>query len=208
MSIDKARRVLKTYKENNFVASKALRKEGYAASTADHASQRIIKNVIHTVARYDIDQLVNSSEPVKTLLQRVGMSRDDLISEFMYIVKQNKDLTNKLKALQPLLATEGIKWDSDKTLVAPTLNLTIKENESTPQQSDEIELEETNVAQELLCDTSDEDIKDEANTELTPLSQSDLKVEKEAVRPAQNFSDLSTIDISVKELLNNSQPPL
>ncbi|EFX61267.1 hypothetical protein DAPPUDRAFT_274282, partial [Daphnia pulex] len=46
----------------------------------------------------------------------------------MFIVRQNKDLTNKLKALQPLLATQGIKWNEEQTNISPTLNLTVKSN--------------------------------------------------------------------------------
>ena len=56
---------------------------------------------------------------------------DELINEYLFIIKQNKDLTNKLKALQPLLATQGIKWNEEQVKInTPILNITMDSTET------------------------------------------------------------------------------
>jgi hypothetical protein len=126
--IEKARKVLKEYRESNFNASKALVKAGYTESMATKQSKVTINSALKKVIEHDMQEIVNSSSPKDKLLQFVGMTADDLSQEYLYIIKQNKDLTNKLKALQPLLATQGIKWNEEQTTVNPTLNLTVSSN--------------------------------------------------------------------------------
>ena len=126
--IEKARKVLKEYRESNYNASKALVKAGYSESMATKQSRVTINSAVKKVIEHDMAEIVNSSNPIDKLLQFVKMTPDDVSNEYLYIIKQNKDLTNKLKALQPLLATQGIKWNEENTTVNPTLNLTVSAN--------------------------------------------------------------------------------
>lgn len=127
--LQKAKTIIKEYRENGFNASKALVRVGYKQSTATKGSKSIINNALKKVVKEEMKELVeSSSSPRNKLLQMVGMSEQELYDEYMFIVKQNKDLTNKLKAMQPLLATQGIKWNEEQTNTSPTLNLTVKSN--------------------------------------------------------------------------------
>lgn len=130
MSPLKAQTIIKEYRKANFNASKGLVNAGYAKDTATKNSKEIINKALKVVADEEISRTVNdrSLSPRSKILQMVGMSEGELFSEYMYIVKQNKDLTNKLKALQPLLATQGIKWNEEQQNISPTLNLTVKSN--------------------------------------------------------------------------------
>lgn len=128
IQLQKAKKVLKNFEESNFNAKEALEKSGYSKNVASKKSKQIINTAIRKVAKEDIQQLVSSSNPMGTLLQRVGLTREDVLTEYLKIVFQDKDLTNKLKALVPLLKPEGIAWDEEHANTAPTLNLTVKQN--------------------------------------------------------------------------------
>lgn len=129
----RAKDILKAYKDNNYNAKVALQSVGYKESTASKKSKGIINNALQTVAQEDVLEVVNSSvSPRNKLLQLVKMSEDDVIVEYLKIVKQDKDFTNKLKAMLPLLKTMGVEWNEQATTVNPTLNLTVTKNDTTP----------------------------------------------------------------------------
>lgn len=127
--LEKAKRVLKSFRENNFNATKALKEVGYSSEYARTGSKNAINSSIKAVAKAEMKEIVNSRSPINKLLEIVGMNEGELINEYMFIIKQNKDLTNKLKALQPLLATQGIKWNEEQVKIAtPALNITMTPN--------------------------------------------------------------------------------
>lgn len=125
----RAKDILKAYRENNYNASKALVKVGYKPSTAQKASKPIIEKAIKQAVIEEIKEIEENPalSPRNKLLSLVGISENELLNEYMYIVKQNKDLTNKLKALTPLLKTVGVEWNEQATTVNPTLNLTVEQ---------------------------------------------------------------------------------
>jgi len=132
IALSKAQKVLKAYRDNNYNASKALIDVGYSPQTADKQSKLVINRSIKKVAKEQMEEIVNSSNPMSKLLGFVGLSQDELANEYLSLIKQNKDLSTKLKAMLPLLAEHGIKWDNEKTDVqVPILNVTVKDNEAT-----------------------------------------------------------------------------
>lgn len=160
ISLPKAKKVLKEFRESNFNATNALVKAGYSQNVAAKGSKKVINNAIRKVAKEEMAKIVESGNPSAMLLQTVGMTPGELINEFMFIVKQNKDLTNKLKALQPLLATQGIKWNEEQTLNAPQLNITVKQNDKKVIDTDKTAQPshiEDSVAQYVLSDAPSKD---------------------------------------------------
>lgn len=132
IQLEKAKKVLKEFEKSGYNAKEALQKAGYKESTASKGSKRVINNAIKKVALSEIEMMVSSSNPMGVLLQKVGLSRDQLMSEYMKIILQDKDFANKLKAMMPLLKPEGISWDADEqSNKVPTLNLTVKNNVGT-----------------------------------------------------------------------------
>lgn len=127
MQVTKAHEVLKAYRESGFNASKALIKVGYTKDTASKASKPIINRAIKAIANDNLKSLVQSDNAMKDLFALVNVSSADVISEYVKIFKQDKDLATKLKAMFPLLATLGIKWNEDAVKTTPpTLTITME----------------------------------------------------------------------------------
>jgi len=130
MQVVKAKRILEEYHKSDYNASKALVQAGYKHTTATRKSKGIINEALKVAVQNDINQVVESStmSPRNKILAMLNITEGDVFKEYLKIVNQDKDLTNKLKALQPLLATQGIKWNEEQTNISPTLNLTVKSN--------------------------------------------------------------------------------
>ena len=133
MALAKAKQVLSEYKKSDYNASKALQNAGYKQSTALHQSKPVLNSAIKRVAKEQLKTLVTSSNPLASLFEVVGISENEVLEEYTKILKQDKDISTKLKALLPLLATKGIKWNEEEAKTkAPQLNITIKDNVITP----------------------------------------------------------------------------
>lgn len=129
MPLEKAKHIIKEYKKAGFNATKGLVNAGYKESTATKQSKAVINSALNKVITEETKEVVNSSiSPRNKLLQLVKITEDQLMNEYMKIVLQDKDFTNKLKAMLPLLKTQGIVWEDNQTTVNPTLNLTVKTN--------------------------------------------------------------------------------
>lgn len=144
MPIDKAKRVLKAYKEHNYVATEALPAVGYSSTTARKAAARTIDTAVKSLAQ--------SGD--KDVLKWLGMTEDDLAAEYGEIIKQNKNYPAKLRALEPLLKKKGIQWDNEKTTNAPTVNITMKAPVEKPLNKAVIPDSIENVAEDTLCDVT------------------------------------------------------
>lgn len=214
MPIEKARDIVREYKKTNYNASEALQNVGYAESTANHQSKVTINSAIKTVIKNDMEAIVNSGNPMQTMFDYLHLTAEDVAQEFLKIIKQDKDMTNKLKALQPLLATQGIKWNDDNKQSAPALHLTVKQSNGMAQQGHEktvrpisIVRHDNNgsIASEDVdsLDLDDNNIhltNSQENAMTTPQSRFETETEKEVGRPTQNFVDSSTIDKSEEVL--------
>src|ERR1035437_4701733 len=132
MPLEKANRIIKEFSTNGYNQKKALLKTGYKETTASSESRKVVNRALARVVDENKELMLNSTNPRRDILKLVGLEQRDVIDEYMFIVNQNKDLTNKLKALVPLLKELGIVWDDKAVQVAPTLNLTVKERDIIP----------------------------------------------------------------------------
>jgi len=145
LPIDKAKKVLQVYKKNNYNAYQTLLEAGYKETVAQKQSKRVINNAIKTVATQEMKDLVQSSNPMSKLLEFAKLSEDELANEYLSLIKQNKDLSTKLKAMIPLLAEQGIKWNEEQVKIStPVLNITMEDKE-TVQTTDVIDMTQESV---------------------------------------------------------------
>lgn len=62
-------------------------------------------------------------------LKQMGLTVEDIFAQLRYVIMQNNDLTNKLKAMAPFLKKEGVDlYNDDKQKPMPTVNIGIIEN--------------------------------------------------------------------------------
>ncbi len=127
MHLEQARKIVGNWRKNGFKAGKALLELGYSPSVANKKSGEVINRALRVIAKVEAKEIMESPNPSRTLLGYVGMTSNELRDEYVYIIRQNKDMSNKLKALTPLLAELGIRWGDEKQIIQPVLNLTVTE---------------------------------------------------------------------------------
>jgi hypothetical protein len=126
MPVEKAKEILRAYKAHNYNASKALPTVGYTSDTATKASKPILNRALKAVAKESLYRIADSEDPMRDLFELVRVSKEDTLSEYVKILRQDKDLSTKLKALLPLLRELGLTWDETQVKVAtPVLNITV-----------------------------------------------------------------------------------
>jgi 2-hydroxy-3-keto-5-methylthiopentenyl-1-phosphate phosphatase len=219
MQVIKAKRILKEYHDNNYNASKALVQAGYKHTTATRKSKGIISEALKVAVQNDINEVVESStmSPRNKILAMLNITEGDVYREFLKIVNQDKDLTNKLKALQPLLATQGIKWNEEQQNISPTLNLTVKANnidnivkpivqDVGNQVIDSNEMaqqsgENNNVAQYVLLANEDKPLNSDDDVGDNTIAGDDVAIEKVAGDDDGGGVDLSFIGVKEGESL-------
>jgi hypothetical protein len=79
------------------------------------------------VATEQLKELAISDNPMSKLFGVVGISDKEVLSEYIKILKQDKDLSTKLKSMLPLLKELGLTWEQEQTNVKiPILNITTR----------------------------------------------------------------------------------
>jgi hypothetical protein len=134
MPLDKAMKLLDDYKRNNFNGYKTLIQNGYSDNHALKQARLTLN-----VAKERIQQALEIEGSTKEIAERasdlysiVGLTRDDIIKEYQSIVKQNINIAVKLRALEPLLRQEGIKWDEKEEQKAPSVVIKVDEVHNHP----------------------------------------------------------------------------
>lgn len=118
MPLARAKSVLKAYKEENYTATRALKKVGYSRNTAESKGAEIIDNASRAVAR---------SGDRDAIMEYLGTNPEEIAREYMAVVKQNKNYPAKLRALEPLVRKKGIVFNEEQTKVTvPVLNVTMQ----------------------------------------------------------------------------------
>lgn len=115
--------------KHNYKVAPAAKEAGFSASYAEHQADILWRNLAKYQARAILaNPDAGTIEKRRNIAERLGMSSEDVLSELLGVIKQNRDLTNKLKALTPLLLEQGIDITGDTTqqVITPTLNVTIK----------------------------------------------------------------------------------
>lgn len=122
--IEKATNIVRDYKKNNYNARKTVLENGYSESYANSVATKVIDRAYKTVAT----EIANSDAPRLSAQAFTLLSDDDIRGYYLDIIKQDKDLSTKLKALIPLLKEKGVMFDNDNPTMKPTLNLTMIKN--------------------------------------------------------------------------------
>lgn len=120
------------YAKNNYNAGKTLRENGYKESVALAKSGQVLgtaERIVRENLNLDTKDMKETSQ---TLLDIVGVSREDVLKEYLKVILQDRDLTNKLKAMSPLLKELSIRLDDVETKITPSINITVKEKDKTP----------------------------------------------------------------------------
>jgi len=145
IALPKAIKIMQDYKRFKYNAYKTLINNGYTVKYAlanarytIEASSDKVKQSYTIEASSDkvkqsllIDQKDQNSKEISTLTEglyeAIGLSKQEVLNELVKIIKQDINLAVKLRALEPFIAQEGIKWDQKETIQAPQVAITVKE---------------------------------------------------------------------------------
>lgn len=117
MPVEKAKIVLKAYKDKHYNAKEALTSVGYGLTTAEGAAGRTMDRASASIAR---------SGDRDAILEYLGTTPEEIAREYMAVVKQNKNYPAKLRAMEPLVRKQGIVFNEEQTKVTvPVLNVTM-----------------------------------------------------------------------------------
>lgn len=130
LPIDKAVKILADYKKNNYNAYKTLIENGYSEIYAKANARYTINSAKDKVdSALELDYSKSVKDTASTLYDVVGLSREEILKEYQSIIQQNINLAVKLRALEPLIRQEGIKWDEKEAQQAPSVAITIENTE-------------------------------------------------------------------------------
>ena len=131
ISLPKAIKIMKDYKRNNFNAFKTLVENGYTAKYAQANSRYTIKacsdRIKTSLAITDDSTNKEVSETVTDLYAVIGLSKEEVLQELAKIIKQDINLAVKLRAMEPFVRLQGIKWDEKETQQAPQVVIKVDE---------------------------------------------------------------------------------
>ena len=128
ISLQKAIKIMSDYEKSGYNAKQTLLKHGYseqyananARYTIDACSDRIRQSL-------QLDNVKDNKEVAKTLYDVIGLSKEDVLNELVKIIKQDLNYAVKLRALEPFVRQEGIKWDEKDTQQAPSVSIVVEQ---------------------------------------------------------------------------------
>lgn len=123
-------------------AKDALLASGFAPSTADKSSKRVLAKALQYQAKDILDNNDTTKRSKALMSEIIGLSREDLFNRLLYMaLGQDKDLATALKILAPLAKEHGIvlKEDEAQKVIVPVLNITM-DNEKEAINKDIIEV--------------------------------------------------------------------
>ena len=127
MPPNKAVKLMKDYQANNFNAKKTLLENGYSEKTASKMQHEIMKRAEKRVkGMLPIDENKSLKETSNDVLALLGYTKDDVIKELLKVIQQDRDFTNKLKAMQPLLRSLNYNIDDTEQQKTPAVNITVE----------------------------------------------------------------------------------
>lgn len=131
ISLPKAIKIMKDYKRNNFNAYKTLIENGYSDQYAQGNSRYTIQacsdRIKDSLAITDNSTNREVSETVTDLYSIIGLSKEEVLQELAKIIKQDINLAVKLRAMEPFVRLQGIKWDEKETQQAQSVSIVLKE---------------------------------------------------------------------------------
>ena len=129
ISLPKAIKIMKDYKRNNFNAFKTLMENGYTEKYAQANSRYTIQACSDrirdslAITNEDNKEVANT---VTDLYAIVGLSKEEVLNELAKIIKQDLNFAVKLRALEPFVRQEGIKWDEKETQQAQSVSIVLE----------------------------------------------------------------------------------
>lgn len=129
---------MKRYAQNNYNAYQTLLDMGYAETTARAEAKDVLTRANRVVNERMGTEITDPKDNARNVLELLGYSVEDVVNELKKVIEQDKDFTNKLKAMSPALRHVGLQLDDTEKQVAPQLNVTVERVENTAQQGPEI----------------------------------------------------------------------
>jgi len=131
------KKFLEVLPKHNYVVTKAAKEAGFSEHTSNTQQKRILASAL----RYELNsreeeaktKLVDTSKlnikEVKTMAERVGISKDDLMENIKWLAQQEKDLSTRLKVVKALAKEYSVDLGDEEQgkTVVPILNVTVKE---------------------------------------------------------------------------------
>ena len=124
--VNKATKLLADYEKNNYNAYKTLIENGYAETTAKKASRRMLSGATKAVARSIAQSKELSTSEIRSSLEILGVSREDVVEQLNKIAFNQRDYGNALKVLGILAKDIGISLETSENMVKPVINIGVE----------------------------------------------------------------------------------
>lgn len=109
--------------------TKAMLVAGYSPETARAKAKRTTEMAIRSAQARAAQ---GNQEALVLLRDKVGITKERLMERYRYLIEDSRNEAVSLKAMEPLLAEEAIRWDMEKQQqTLPPVNIAIIPN--TPQ---------------------------------------------------------------------------
>jgi hypothetical protein len=117
----------------------AILAEGYSENTAHRQAKRTLETAIESVQ----ERAIRGDATANEILEKVGLSSNELMGRYKYLVMESKNEAVSLKAMEPLLKTQGISWEDKQQASLPPVNIGIINTppQETAQQSQIVDIQ-------------------------------------------------------------------
>jgi hypothetical protein len=137
------KRLIQELPKHNYIVKRAAIAAGFTEQTADKSGKRLVKAAMKNEVKELAERLDNNGltrkESKQLMRDILGLSREEVMGQLKNIALNGRDYASALKVLGPIAKEEGVilQEDENTKVTVPILNLTIKENQTTAQQSAE-----------------------------------------------------------------------
>ena len=146
MSPTKASKLLGDYAKNNYNAYKTLIENGYSEKTARKNAGRTIQTANDVVKSSLEIQTDSKEETAKSVLDIVGITREEVLNQLKTIALNERDYTSAIKVLSVFSKELGVQLDDTEQNKAPSVNITVEKVEAnTPHPEDTAMLSDDSV---------------------------------------------------------------
>ena len=127
MNPTKASKILSDYARNNFNAYKTLVENGYSKKTALKNAGRTIQTA-NDIARKALNiETTDKKEVATSVLDIVGITKEEVLNQLKNIALNDKDFTNALKVLSVFSKELGVNINETDQNKSPQVSLTIEQ---------------------------------------------------------------------------------
>ena len=127
MAPEMAREIVKQYQLTGYNATQAAKNAGYSDITASQHGYSIVsratQRLAEAAAKNKINPLPNETD---TILEAMGLTPIDVITEYLKLLGQDKDLSTKHKALAPLMKSIHTGFSEEQQQQTSPVNITVE----------------------------------------------------------------------------------